>query len=214
MPKVSESHRQERRDQILRAAWRCYERQGFHRTSVRDICEEADLSVGAVYSYFDGKDEILAAVAEEGWSHSRSLVASVDGADDPREACVRFLERMLDGLDTDSGRRSARVDLRLRAECLDIEHLREQGREQLSAWRGALAEQLEPAGAGSGGPGQEAEGSAEDVADVLIALLAGTQTLTALDPERDPTAVLRGMRALLAGPATGRDAGSANGYDG
>ncbi len=200
MPKVPDSHRQERRDQILRAAWRCYERQGFQRTSVRDICEEADLSIGAVYSYFDGKEEILEAVAEEAWSDSEALIEKLAGASSAREATRRFLETVLPPLDTEAGRRSARVDLRIRTEALDIDHLRARGVEQIGAWREGLAEQLKRTEGGERAA-EEAEGaSLEDVAEVLLALLVGAQTLAALDPDSEPASVLRGMRALTGRP--------------
>lgn len=62
MPKVTEEHIEARRRQILSAALRCFARQGFHRTTMQDIFREADLSPGAVYSYFKGKDELIAAI--------------------------------------------------------------------------------------------------------------------------------------------------------
>src|SRR5215208_1501844 len=62
MPKVTEEHVEARRRQILSAALRCFAREGFHRTTMQDIFREADLSPGAVYSYFEGKDELIAAI--------------------------------------------------------------------------------------------------------------------------------------------------------
>jgi TetR/AcrR family transcriptional regulator, transcriptional repressor of aconitase len=62
MPKVTEEHVEARRRQILSAALRCFARDGFHRTTMQDIFREADLSPGAVYSYFKGKDELIAAI--------------------------------------------------------------------------------------------------------------------------------------------------------
>jgi len=65
MPKVTEEHVEARRRQILSAALRCFARQGFHRTTMHDIFREADLSPGAVYSYFTGKDELIGAIIGE-----------------------------------------------------------------------------------------------------------------------------------------------------
>jgi len=61
MPKVTEAHIEARRHQILEAARTCFSRQGFHQTTVQDICKEAGLSPGAVYRYFPSKDHIIAA---------------------------------------------------------------------------------------------------------------------------------------------------------
>jgi AcrR family transcriptional regulator len=65
MPKVTEEHVEARRRQILSAALRCFARDGFHRTTMQDIFRESDLSPGAVYSYFKGKDELIVAIVAE-----------------------------------------------------------------------------------------------------------------------------------------------------
>src|SRR5919112_312688 len=65
MPKVTEEHVEARRRQIVSAALRCFAREGFHRTTMQDIFREADLSPGAVYSYFKGKDELIVAIIVE-----------------------------------------------------------------------------------------------------------------------------------------------------
>lgn len=65
MPKVTEAHVEARRRQILSASLRCFAREGFHRTTMQDIFRESDLSPGAVYSYFTGKDELMLAIIAE-----------------------------------------------------------------------------------------------------------------------------------------------------
>lgn len=199
MPKVPESHLEKRRRQILHAAVRCYERKGFHRTSVRDICEEADLSVGAVYRYFDSKEEILEAVAEAGRDDTAALVEDVEEADGPRETAHRFMETMLASLACEEGRRSARMDVRLRAEALDREKLKELGREQYTALREELAGRLEASGAATAGDGKDDDAPA-DLARVLLAILAGAQTTVALGLETDVDAYVRGFEALFDPP--------------
>ena len=61
MPKVTEEHRQARREQIIEAAINCFARNGFHQTSMKDICKEAGLSPGAVYLQFSSKEDIIEA---------------------------------------------------------------------------------------------------------------------------------------------------------
>ena len=61
MPKVTDAHVEARRQQIMDAARACFSRQGFHQTSIQDICREAGLSAGAVYKYFTSKEHIIAA---------------------------------------------------------------------------------------------------------------------------------------------------------
>ncbi|MDX3643365.1 TetR/AcrR family transcriptional regulator [Streptomyces sp. MB09-02B] len=62
MPRVSQERLDARRRQILDAASRCFARNGFHATSMQDVLKEADLSAGAVYRYFSGKEELIAAI--------------------------------------------------------------------------------------------------------------------------------------------------------
>ena len=64
VPRVSGDHLAARRRQVLDAALRCFERDGFHATSVRDVVRESGLSAGAVYSYFPSKDDLVVAVIE------------------------------------------------------------------------------------------------------------------------------------------------------
>jgi len=59
VPKLLESTREQRRRQILDAAWRCIARQGFRDLTVDDVCADAGLSKGAFYSHFVSKDTLL-----------------------------------------------------------------------------------------------------------------------------------------------------------
>ena len=52
---------QSRREQILDAAINCFIRKGIHLTSMKDICNEAELSIGALYIHFKSKKEIIEA---------------------------------------------------------------------------------------------------------------------------------------------------------
>jgi TetR/AcrR family transcriptional repressor of uid operon len=54
----------ERQDAVLRAAEACFARRGFHATSMREICAEANMSPGALYRYFPAKEDIVAALIE------------------------------------------------------------------------------------------------------------------------------------------------------
>ena len=64
MPKLSLSQQDERRARILDAAEICFPRMGFHRTTMQDICREAGISAGALYLYFDSKEDLIAGIVE------------------------------------------------------------------------------------------------------------------------------------------------------
>jgi AcrR family transcriptional regulator len=65
MARVSQAHLDARRRQILDGAAVCFARNGFHATSMQDVLKEVDLSAGAVYRYFSGKEELIGAIVGE-----------------------------------------------------------------------------------------------------------------------------------------------------
>lgn len=65
MARVTQEHLDARRRQILDGAALCFARNGFHATSMQDVLKEVNLSAGAVYRYFSGKDELINAIVTE-----------------------------------------------------------------------------------------------------------------------------------------------------
>lgn len=63
---LREERREQRRalsrDQILDVAEQVFARNGYHDSSLREIAELAEYSVGAVYGFFSGKEELYLAV--------------------------------------------------------------------------------------------------------------------------------------------------------
>ncbi|MDP1819112.1 MAG: TetR/AcrR family transcriptional regulator [Acidimicrobiales bacterium] len=55
----------ETRERILGAARSCFAELGYASTTNRDIGERAGLTAGAIYHYFDSKDELFGAVTEQ-----------------------------------------------------------------------------------------------------------------------------------------------------
>ena len=77
MPKVRPEYLENRRQQILDAASTCFSRNGFHQTSMQDICAEAELSPGAVYRYFRSKEEIIGAISDRNHTEELALVEEI-----------------------------------------------------------------------------------------------------------------------------------------
>ena len=59
MPRVSAAHEQEVRARIVIAATRVFGTKGYQGATIADVVRESGLSVGAIYSYFSGKDELF-----------------------------------------------------------------------------------------------------------------------------------------------------------
>lgn len=53
------------REQILRSAVQLFGTKGYQATSIQDICELAGVSKGAVFHYFNNKNELLFEIHEE-----------------------------------------------------------------------------------------------------------------------------------------------------
>jgi AcrR family transcriptional regulator len=75
-PNVPESYLKARQEQIINAAVVCFSKKGFHQTTMQDICKEAELSPGAVYNYFAGKEDIVSRCAELSLQRNEAMFAS------------------------------------------------------------------------------------------------------------------------------------------
>lgn len=67
-----------RRRQILDAACACVRRAGFHGASMAEIAKAANLSVGQIYRYFDNKEAIVAAIADQDLAEMREKFAELE----------------------------------------------------------------------------------------------------------------------------------------
>src|SRR5512144_1390301 len=81
---------QRRSEQLLGAAARLMERDGSQAVSMQAVAEEAGVSVGLIYRYFGGKEDLLLAVIVDVLETFASAVpAAIEAAgDDPVERLV------------------------------------------------------------------------------------------------------------------------------
>lgn len=85
-PDVSE----ERKSQIIEAAMIVFARSGFHEARMDDIAEEAGLSKGALYWYFDSKDRIITAIFENLFNRELAQLQGI--SDEPGSSRERLLK--------------------------------------------------------------------------------------------------------------------------
>jgi TetR/AcrR family transcriptional repressor of uid operon len=71
----------DRREQILEAAMVCFARRGFHQTSMHHISGEAGISVGLIYRYFENKDAVISAMADNHKSEIQQVLERARGAE-------------------------------------------------------------------------------------------------------------------------------------
>ncbi|MFC1931221.1 TetR/AcrR family transcriptional regulator [Chloroflexota bacterium] len=80
-PKVPKTYLDARRQEIIEAALECFLEKGFHNTTMQDIYDITKLSPGAVYNYFKGKEDIVAAATEMSQRSNEELIAMAKGKD-------------------------------------------------------------------------------------------------------------------------------------
>lgn len=94
MPRVSQQHEQEVRDRIVRAALAVFAERGFHRATMQDIVRESGLSVGAIYTYFKSKSDLILAgcdlITDQELAQLAGRLAAVTGYRDRIAAAVGF----------------------------------------------------------------------------------------------------------------------------
>jgi AcrR family transcriptional regulator len=92
MPKLKPATQRARREHILDAAEACFARAGFHRTTMQDICKEAEISPGALYVYFASKEDLIAGIAERDRAEFAERFAEVSAAPDTMKALTALGE--------------------------------------------------------------------------------------------------------------------------
>ncbi len=76
MPKLDQETMRKRRQHIIDAAMRQFEKRGFGGASVDDICAEAGISKGALYTHFPSKEAIMLALIGQRADVYREIAAS------------------------------------------------------------------------------------------------------------------------------------------
>ena len=61
---IRQMQQSERRSLIVNTAIACFIKKGFHQTSIRDIANEANISLGNFYNYFESKSKLIEEIAQ------------------------------------------------------------------------------------------------------------------------------------------------------
>jgi AcrR family transcriptional regulator len=83
------------RDELLAAARRVFLRRGFHGASLEEIAEEAGYTKGAVYSNFEGKDDLFLALLEAHYDARVEAYAGIMLDGDDLETALRGVGRFM-----------------------------------------------------------------------------------------------------------------------
>lgn len=181
MPRVPDEYLEARETEILRAAATRFAERGVAGTAMREVAEEAGVSVGTLYRYFEGKEDLVRALAESGRSLNRTLRDAAARKDKPRDRLLEWVRLYLALLSDPEKRETLALSVRLWAESLDSEVIGEELRrtylEQLTAVRDILRE----AQGERGGSRLDPDAGARAV----IALLNDAALQVLIDPDMD-----------------------------
>jgi len=111
VPRLAPSVRNERRQQLVDAAWRCASSRGFQSLTVEEVCAEAGVSKGSFYGYFDQKQDLLLALLEDDAAGIDAIMDDVRRADVGGVERLRRLMRAMLERGEDAARLQVRADL-------------------------------------------------------------------------------------------------------
>jgi TetR/AcrR family transcriptional regulator len=85
-------HQDLSRTQLLDAAEEVFGRKGFHETTLKEVAELAEFSVGSVYSFFDSKDDLFRQIFLRRGAEFMTGSEQVFTGDDPRRELRDLVE--------------------------------------------------------------------------------------------------------------------------
>ena len=149
---------------------------------MRDICREARLSIGAVYNYFQSKEEILEALTQRSRVEKDRLLQQLETYPTARQAVTDLLRQMFATYADESFRTFGPVDVETYGEALRNRRVRRIAQEEIRA----LAVPLTSAFRRWQTDGQVRKGlDADDLAYYLVSVSLGIKLLVLLLPELD-----------------------------
>ncbi len=194
MPKISEAQRETRRQRILDAALRCFSRDGFHNTTTGDIVRESGVSQGALYLYFNNKDDMIVALADDRHQSEAILNGLAQGEQDPVRGLLSLIELYGSGLSNAARLDARRVGVQGWAEALRSPRIHESVTTGMSSVRAAIVKLIER-GQHTGQIRPEID--PEALARVLVATFQGLVLHVAWQEDFDLAACGQVVRAII-----------------
>jgi len=90
------SYREEARDRIVHGALEAFSAKGYHETTMDDIAKEIGISKGALYLYFDSKEQLFTEICKSGQNQFGEILNETFSGGDLLSGSEKFFERMLD----------------------------------------------------------------------------------------------------------------------
>jgi AcrR family transcriptional regulator len=94
MPKVVPDYKENAKTRITQAAFTVFAQKGYHATIMKDIAEELGVSKGAIYQYFNNKEDILKEIIISYQQTARDILKKSFQKNQPLEALQNYHKTM------------------------------------------------------------------------------------------------------------------------
>jgi AcrR family transcriptional regulator len=195
MPKIVDHD--QRREELIQAAWRVIAERGIDEVTIREIAREAGYSSGVLAHYFENKDDLLAHASR--MSHQQIYARYEAEVDTPKKSKA-LRDVLMDNLPLDDRRNlETRIEMSFWVRSLRNESLREIQDEKSEHLRGLIKELVE---ASQEEGAIAAEHAPKRVVDLHAPLIDGISLHALLYPDRvtprQQRAIMEFALALLA----------------
>ena len=96
MPKVVPEYKEEARNRILNTATQMFIENGYKKTKMTEIARKLGVSKGALYQYYNSKDELLMGVVSEGAQFRKSSIFSTMSSEQlPMLPTKEYFDKMI-----------------------------------------------------------------------------------------------------------------------
>jgi AcrR family transcriptional regulator len=159
---------------LVEAATSVVARRGFHAATVDEIAKEAGFSIGALYSNFDGKDDLFLAVFDGHMRWFEERLEAAAGSPDAGRAFGEWMESLTEDPE------QLLIFIEFWAYAVRKPKLRRNFAARLAEIRTAVAEALDQRAAATG---TQLQVPADTLALVLLAIVRGLGLEKLADPE-------------------------------
>ncbi len=182
-----------KRDEILQAAADCFVANGFHQTSMQEICLASNMSPGGLYRYFGSKSEIIHAIAEAKSGQFDVLIQNTENKKSPEKTIVAVLEAAIDNM-VDLG--PAALEVEIMSEAHRDAHVAQLLESRENGLRSFLESTIRK--------GKKAKKISKDVkanavTSILVMFIRALSLQAAADPAFDPEKLKPHVRGVVRG---------------
>jgi len=97
MPKVVPEYKEKARERIIEQALKSFSERGYYRTRMADIAGDLGVSKGAIYQYFESKEQLfIEAIEHHGERRGRVLRGFLDSGSLRAISTGEFFDEMLE----------------------------------------------------------------------------------------------------------------------